>query len=128
MTLAIRQTIPILRIFDEAKARAFYVDFLGGRVEWEHRFEPSLPLYMQVSLAGATFHLSEHHGDGCPGSTVFLWVEGLDAYQQDLLAKRYPFLRPGLEDAPWGRTMELIDPFGNRLRLSEKDPAKDAAP
>ncbi len=26
--------IPILRIFDEAKARAFYVDFLGFTVDW----------------------------------------------------------------------------------------------
>jgi catechol 2,3-dioxygenase-like lactoylglutathione lyase family enzyme len=32
--------IPILRIFDEAKARAFYVDWLGFKVDWEHRFEP----------------------------------------------------------------------------------------
>ena len=31
---------PILRIFDEAKAREFYVDFLGFKVDWEHRFEP----------------------------------------------------------------------------------------
>lgn len=43
--------IAILRIFDEQKARAFYVDFLGFRVDWEHRFEPALPLYLQVSRA-----------------------------------------------------------------------------
>lgn len=29
-----RQVIPILRIFDEAKAREFYVEFLGFRVDW----------------------------------------------------------------------------------------------
>ena len=32
------KTTPILRIFDEAKAREFYVDFLGFKVDWEHRF------------------------------------------------------------------------------------------
>ena len=31
---------PILRIFDEAKAKEFYVAFLGFKVDWEHRFEP----------------------------------------------------------------------------------------
>lgn len=31
-------TIPILRIFDEAKAKEFYVAFLGFSVDWEHRF------------------------------------------------------------------------------------------
>ena len=39
-----RAPIPILRLFDEAVARAFYIDFLGFAVDWEHRFKPGLPL------------------------------------------------------------------------------------
>ena len=31
-------TIPVLRIFSVEKARAFYVDYLGFAVDWEHRF------------------------------------------------------------------------------------------
>lgn len=34
---------PILRSFDEAATRAFYIDFLGFMVEFEHRFEPDAP-------------------------------------------------------------------------------------
>jgi hypothetical protein len=30
------ETIPILRIFDEVKAREFYVDFRGFNIDWEH--------------------------------------------------------------------------------------------
>ncbi|MBA4160284.1 MAG: VOC family protein, partial [Gemmatimonadetes bacterium] len=41
------RTTPILRIFDEAKAKEFYVAFLGFTVDWEHRFEDDLPLYLQ---------------------------------------------------------------------------------
>ena len=51
-TMGLGKVTPILRIFDEAKAREFYVDFLGFRVDWEHRFEPGLPLYLQVSREG----------------------------------------------------------------------------
>jgi hypothetical protein len=58
--------IPILRIFDEAKVKEFYVDFLGFTVDWQHRFENGLPLYMQISKDGCIIHLSEHHGDGTP--------------------------------------------------------------
>jgi hypothetical protein len=58
---------PILRIFDVAKAREFYVDYLGYAIDWEHRFERALPLYMQISRDDSTLHLSEHHGDGSPG-------------------------------------------------------------
>ena len=61
------QTIPILRIFDEAKSKEFYVDYLGFAIDWEHRFEPGLPLYMQVSRDGLVLHLAGHHGDCCPG-------------------------------------------------------------
>lgn len=32
--------IPILRMFDEQKAREFYVGFMGFKVAWETRFEP----------------------------------------------------------------------------------------
>ena len=50
--MSFRKTIPILRIFADGKAREFYVDFLGFNVDWEHRFEPGLPLYMQVLRDG----------------------------------------------------------------------------
>lgn len=116
----IQQTIPILRIFDVAKAREFYLDFLGFKVDWEHRFEPALPLYMQITLGNLTLHLSEHHGDACPGSTVFIRLKGLEAYQQALLARNYGYARPGIEIAAWNaKLMQVYDPFGNRLRFNE---------
>ena len=34
MALTHLATIPILRSFDEAKAREFYVDWLGFAVDW----------------------------------------------------------------------------------------------
>ena len=52
--------IPVLRIFDEAKAREFYLDFLEFALDWKHRFEPDLPSYMQVSREDCVLHLSEH--------------------------------------------------------------------
>jgi hypothetical protein len=42
--------IPVLRIFDEAKAREFYIGFLGFKIDVEHRFEPGAPLY-QLTVA-----------------------------------------------------------------------------
>ncbi|UVW28521.1 VOC family protein [Massilia sp. H6] len=110
---------PILRIFDAAKAREFYVDFLGFRVDWEHRFEPALPLYLQVSRDGCTLHLSEHHGDCCPGAALRIQVKDIDAYQRELIAKQYGYARPGVDDTPWGsRDMSVKDPFGNRLTFT----------
>jgi uncharacterized glyoxalase superfamily protein PhnB len=99
------KTTPILRMFDEAKAREFYVDFLGFTVDWEHRFEPDTPLYMQISKDQCVLHLSEHYGDGNPGA--------------ELMAKHYKYARPGIEDQPWGtRELSVKDPFGNRLTFT----------
>ncbi len=40
---------------------------------------------------------------------------------EELAAKQYSHVRPGIAETPWGsRCMELIDPFGNRLRLDER--------
>ena len=115
--------IPILRIFDEEKAREFYVDFLGFQVDWEHRFEPGLPLYLQVSRHDCLLHLSGHHGDATPGSALRMRVQGLDAFKEELNARHYANARPGIVEQPWGRDMTVTDPFGNRLVFTE--PAAD---
>jgi len=112
-------TIPILRIFDETKAREFYVDFLGFTVDWEHRFEPGLPLYMQVSKDHCVIHLSEHHGDACPGGAMRIETNELDRFHDELTSRKYKYARPGIEAKPWGtREVSVMDPFGNRLTFT----------
>ncbi|MES2999764.1 MAG: glyoxalase superfamily protein [Pseudomonadota bacterium] len=111
--------IPILRIFDETLAREFYVGFLGFKVDWEHRFEPGLPLYFQVSRAACILHLSGHHGDATPGSALRIEVEGLDELHAQLAARRYKHARPTIAQQPWGRDMSVTDPFGNRITFSQ---------
>ena len=112
--------IPILRIFSEEAARAFYLDFLGFKIDWEHRFEPGTPLYAQISRGNMVLHLSEHFGDATPGSTVFVPMEGIDAFQVELIAKHYKYSRPQVEQMDWGRQMQIADPFGNRIRFCEQ--------
>lgn len=118
-----KQIIPILRSFDETRAKEFYLGYLGFTLDWEHRFEPGMPLYFQVSRAGLVLHLSEHHGDATPGSAVYVSMTGLQDLHAELAAKGYANLRPGICRTPWGgREMELLDPFGNTLRLNEEQP------
>ncbi len=114
--MRLSSSIPILRIFDEAKARGFYVAFLGFSVDWEHRFGAAFPLYMQVSRDACVLHLSEHHGDCSPGAAVRIETDDLASYRERLTTSGYRFARPAIEDKPWGlREMCVTDPFGNRL-------------
>jgi uncharacterized glyoxalase superfamily protein PhnB len=120
-----QKTIPILRIFSVEKAKEFYAGFLGFTVDWEHHFENTSPAYIQVSRAGLVLHLSEHHGDCCPGSTVFVWMKGIEEFHNEITAKGYKYLRPGIEQTFYdSKCVEVIDPFGNRIRFNE-DLTKD---
>ena len=121
MTTRFTRSIPTLRIFDIAKAREFYLEFLGFKIDFEHRFEPDLPLFMQVSMGDVVLYLSEHHGDCAPGAKIVIETTGLTAYHAGLLAKQYDYARPGLVEQPWGATsMTIADPFFNRIEFSER--------
>ena len=118
--MSLGKITPILRSFDEAKAKEFYIDFLGFKVDFEHRFADDMPLYMGISKDDCVIHLSEHHGDCSPGSAIRIETENVDAYHQELIAKQYKYARPGVQNQPWGsREMSISDPFGNRLTFSQ---------
>lgn len=127
MAVEFQRTIPILRIFSVEKAREFYVGFLGFTVDWEHHFGENTPAYLQLSRAGLTLHLTEHHGDACPGSTVFVWMTGIEEFHREIAGRGYKYLRPGIETTFFNsRSVEVIDPFGNRIRFNE-DSKSDSA-
>src|SRR6202011_2843822 len=96
MEISFDWVVPILRIFDVAKADEFYQGFLGFSVDWEHRNVPSGPLYRQVSRGGLILHLSEHHGDGSPGARVRVMMRGVKAFHAEISSKGYRYMRPGL--------------------------------
>lgn len=114
--MQMKTPIPILRSFDETKTKEFYLDFLGFTILFEHRFEPSAPLYMGIQNGSCILHISEHFGDGCPGVIVRVEVEDVDALCKELNEKRYRHSRPGVMEQSWGfREMTISDPSNNRL-------------
>jgi catechol 2,3-dioxygenase-like lactoylglutathione lyase family enzyme len=115
------RTIPILRMFDVAKAREFYLDYLGFEVEFEHRFDVEAPLFMGVSRGGVWIFLSEHYGDGTPGTHVIIRVSGIEALHRELVVKKYRYFNPSIQTQEWGtREMVVYDPFNNHLVFSER--------
>ena len=120
MTIAFNPAIPVFCIFSVEKAREFYLDFLGFQLDWEHRFEPATPIYMQVSRGPVVLHLSELHGDATPGSTAYVRMRGVRDYHAEISGRGYRYLRPGVETRDWAEAeMTVIDPFGNRIRFGE---------
>lgn len=109
---------PIFRIFDYNKAIEFYINWLGFKIDWEHKPEKA-PQYLQISLGDIVLHLTEHHGDCSPGARAHVDnFEKLKEYHAQILAKDYKYNRPGIDKSFYDATkwcMQVIDPFGNRL-------------
>ena len=120
MTIQFERAVPIFRIFSLEKAREFYLDFLGFKLDWEASFGPNFPLYMQVSRDGLAVRLSEHHGDATPGSHAYVTMTGVKGLHRELNEKNYRHNKPGLQQQDWGTTeLTVIDPFGNRITFGE---------
>ncbi|KFC65048.1 putative glyoxalase [Devosia sp. LC5] len=117
--IAFEQAVPIVRIFDVAKAHEFYLGFLGFSVDWEHRYGEQFPLYTQVSRGGLRLHLSEHSGDASPGGNMIVYMAGIQAFHSELSAQNYRYMKPGLEDEGTRLEVSVTDPFNNRIRFVE---------
>jgi catechol 2,3-dioxygenase-like lactoylglutathione lyase family enzyme len=120
--LPAQRVMPALRITDYDRSKAFYTDGLGFRIDWEHRFEPHFPVFMQVSRDGMAFFLTEHAGD-CPvGGLVHLYVPDVDAWYAELRDRGVPVHQPPENSLPGLRDMLVIDPDGNRLSICTRLP------
>ncbi|APE35492.1 bleomycin resistance family protein [Nocardia mangyaensis] len=102
------EVIPILRVASAGAAVAWY-SRLGFTQQWEHRFEPGFPAFVEVARGRVRLFLSEHTGDARPDTLVYLRLRDVDAIADEF----------GVQptDAPWAREIELHDPDGNRLRI-----------
>ena len=110
-----KRIAPILRIFDEDKAKEFYIEYLEFEKLFEHRFQKNAPLYMGIKQGDCEIHLSEHHGDATPISALRIETNNLEQYRDLLKSKNYKYFRPVVENNSWEKCMSIIDPFGNRL-------------
>ena len=121
MSVTFHSVFPLVRIFNVNTAKEFYVDFLGFSVDWEHHFDDAAPAYLQITRDGLTLHLTEHYGDACPGSTTFVWMSGIEEFHREITDKNYKYQRPAIEETFYhSKCMQVVDPFGNRIRFNEK--------
>jgi uncharacterized glyoxalase superfamily protein PhnB len=109
---------PQFRITDARRSTRFYVDGLGFKIDWEHRFKPGFPVFMQLTRAGQSIFLTEHAGDCQIGGAAYFVVADVDACHKEFMRRGIVPTNPPA-DMPWGpREMVVTDPDGNRLRFA----------
>jgi len=102
---------PILRVESWARSVEWYRQLGFEPIGQPHRFEPDLPAFGTVQNGAVGLFLSEHEGDACPGTLIYLWVDEVDP-----IARQFGVVP---DDMPWARDIEITDPDGNRLRIAQ---------
>ncbi|GAC1471820.1 MAG: glyoxalase superfamily protein [Isosphaeraceae bacterium] len=115
-----QKVVPALRITNYARSKAYYVEGLGFHVDWEHRFEPKFPVFLQVSRDGMLFYLSEHKGDCQVGGLLHLHVDDVDAWYEELRGRGVVVKEAPSESLEGLRDMTVVDPDGNQIRIATR--------
>lgn len=113
------KAIPIFGIADYQTAINFYLDLLGFKIDWEHRFTPTDPIYMQVSRNGLILHLSENKRYGNK-AIIFVETRNIKEFHRELADKNPAFKIQNIAITKWqALQLEIEDPFGNLLRFNQ---------
>ena len=105
------KVVPVLHVKNGLETAKWYAR-LGFEIEGEHRFAPSLPLYLFLRRGNDALHLSEHSGDAKPGTLLYFYVSDIAKIAKEFNA--------AITEQPWAREVQLIDPDGNRWRIGER--------
>jgi catechol 2,3-dioxygenase-like lactoylglutathione lyase family enzyme len=110
-------TIPVS---DVDRAKAFYTDGMGFRVDQDQRVTESLR-FVQLTPPGSSCSIAIGQGISSkpPGS-----IEGLQVVVHDIERARAELVSRGvevtpIEDFPWGRFFFLTDPDGNGWSIQQ---------
>ena len=101
--------VPILRVSDVDQALPWW-GRLGFIEEFRHQFEPGWPRFVGIRRDECRIYLSEHEGDASGPALVYLWVSDVEEVAAE-------FGVP-IEEMPWARDCEVVDPDGNRVRAA----------
>jgi predicted enzyme related to lactoylglutathione lyase len=97
-----------------AEVLPFYTEKLEFEIETQ---VPGFVQFKQPNGQGATYALSEE-GNAEPKASTELWwyVDDAEATRKQLLARNIRLVEE-LADQPFGRTMTIADPAGNKIYL-----------
>jgi len=119
MVVDIDLCVPTLQSNDTQKAFEFYEKFLGFKKNWQHQYEPGLPLFISMSQGKTTVFLTEHKNESAFGAELYLYVNDIETL--------FNFIKEGgvnceveLHKTPYGmKEFNLRDPDGNKLRIGQ---------
>ena len=112
--MTLESAIPVLRVADYPRARAFWMDILAFDLREEGGDPPRFGIFAKE--AARVFVDAWHGADAepSPGWRAYFHTDDVDALARELAAKGYA--AEGPRNAVYGmRELVVVDPDGNRL-------------
>lgn len=76
---------------------------------------------MEIERNGFRIHLSEHHGDGTPGPSVYVLMRGVKKFHEEISERDYNYLNPEPKKLFMAHfCVQVLDPFNNRISFNEE--------
>jgi uncharacterized glyoxalase superfamily protein PhnB len=122
----LKTAIPVIHISDSRNAEAFYCERLGFNLvsSWRPNEVNQDPCYIVLARDGAHLHLTSFK-DGVVGtwtSTVYVWVDDVDALHAEFVAKGVSTQSAPL-DQSWGtREIGVRDADRNVVTFGQRVP------
>ncbi len=111
--------VPTLQSNDAIKSYEFYHSVLGFEKNWEHRFEPELPLFISMSNGVNTVFITEHKNESAFGMELYFYVKKVDSLVVHAKSQGVAF-DVELHETPYGtKEFTIKDPDGNKLRIGQ---------
>ena len=112
------QVVPILRVTDVDESLAWW-SRIGFVHDFTHRYGGGTThRFMGIRRHGADIFLSENPADDVGPALIFVWVPDVDE-----IAARFGV---PVEQHPWARDFEVIDPDGHHVRVGTKELGQSA--
>jgi uncharacterized glyoxalase superfamily protein PhnB len=114
----LKTAVPEIHVTSSVKAREFYATRLGFELvsSWQPDETRDDPCYMGFARDGVRLNVTSFR-DGALGTSIYVYVEDVDALHAEFAAKGVPNLGPVI-DQDWGtREFGVMDFDKNKLRF-----------
>lgn len=110
--------VPVFQIGAYQEAIDHYVNWLGFNLDWEWQEAPGKPVIMHISRDEIPLFLNEYD-DGLGPSMLNMNVANLQAYADEVNARRPDSVQVALEQPYEIPAFEVTDPFGNTISFKQ---------
>ena len=112
--------VPALQSNDAVESYAFYHLMLGFEKNWDHRYEPGLPLFIPIPNGVSMVFITEYKDESAFDMELYLYANGACSIESNAKTQGAVFDVELHEMLYGAKEFTINDPGGNKLRIGQR--------